>query len=95
MVGQSRREEMKEITIDNWIIGGTIFLLVFTVGCYFWFQHELAILNDDQTYIETSSTQTSEIEQDELPKLQPIQTTQPDESDNNSSSITIITKNVS
>ena len=86
---------MKEITIDNWIIGGTIFLLVFTVGCYFWFQHELAILNDDQTYIETSSTQTSEIEQDELPKLQPIQTTQPDESDNNSSSITIITKNVS
>ena len=86
---------MKEITIDNWIIGGTIFLLVFTVGCYFWFQHELAILNTDQTYIETSNTQTSEIEQDELPKLQPIQTTQPDESDNNSSSITIITKNIS
>lgn len=92
---------MKEITIDNWIIGGTIFLLVFTVGCYFWFQHELAILNADQTYIETTNTQTSEIEQDELPKLQPIQTTQPDESDknsssdNDSSSITIITKNVS
>ncbi len=95
MVGQIRREEMKEITIDNWIIGGSIFLLVFTVGCYFWFQHELALLDYDETYIETPSTQTSEIEQEELPKLQPTQTIQPDESDNNSSSISITTKNVS
>ena len=86
---------MKEITIDNWIIGGSVFLLLFTVGCYFWFQHELAILDDDNTYMETPSTQTSEIEQEELPELQPTQTIQPDESDNDSSSTTVITKNVS
>lgn len=86
---------MKEITIENWIIGGSIFLLVFTIGCYFWFQHELAILNDDNTYMETPNTQTSEIEEEESPVLQPTQTTQPDESDNDSSSITVITKNVS
>ena len=86
---------MKEITIDNWIIGGSVFLLVFTVGCYFWFQHEFAIFDDDNTYFETPSTQTPEIEQEELPELQPTPKIQPDESDNNSSSITIITKNVS
>ncbi|RKU27075.1 hypothetical protein C6497_12315 [Candidatus Poribacteria bacterium] len=87
---------MKEITIDNWIIGGSVILLVFTVGCYFWFQHELAILDDYNTYIETPSTQTSEIEQEDSPELlQPTQTIQPDESDNDSSSITVVTKNVS
>lgn len=87
---------MKEKTIDNWIIGGSILLLVFTVGCYFYFQHELGLLDDDvETNIETPSTETSEIEKEELPKLQPIQTIQPDESNNNSSNMSINSKNIS
>ena len=86
---------MKEFSIDNWIIGGTIFLIVFTLGCYFYFQHELSVLDNDNTNIETQETQKSEREKLESPLQFPVKTIQSDESDNNSSDITVINRNIS
>ena len=37
----------KEFSIDNWIIGGTIFILIFTLGCYLWFQNEMTPIQQD------------------------------------------------
>ncbi|MDE0484657.1 MAG: hypothetical protein OXI67_18930 [Candidatus Poribacteria bacterium] len=39
----------EEISIDNCILGGTIFLLIFTLGCYLWFQNEMAYLQPQDT----------------------------------------------
>lgn len=81
----NRREEMKEITIDNWVLGGTVFLLIFTLGCYLWFQNQMAFL-DSNNEEKPESQNASKVSQTETPNIQLINTTQPDESESDSSS---------
>ncbi len=39
----------KEFSVENWIIGGTCFLIVFTLGCYFWFHSVMASIDEQYT----------------------------------------------
>lgn len=41
---------LKELSIDNWILAGTGFLIIFAIGCFIWYQGfmaQLQIGNDD------------------------------------------------
>ncbi|MDE0085385.1 MAG: hypothetical protein OXU23_06710 [Candidatus Poribacteria bacterium] len=76
----------EEISIDNWILGGTIFLLIFTLGCYLWFQNEMAYLQPQDTEVERQYLEkSSEIKQIETPQIESTDTVQPDASEKNSS----------
>lgn len=33
----------KDVSIENWILGGTVFILIFTIGCFVWFQYKMSI----------------------------------------------------
>ncbi len=45
---------LKELSIDNWILAGTGFLIIFAVGCFFWYQNflmaQLQVGNDDSNH---------------------------------------------
>ena len=45
---------LKELSIDNWILAGTGFLIIFAIGCFFWYQNflmaQLQIGNDDSNH---------------------------------------------
>ncbi len=42
-IGFKREKIMlKNFSIENWILGGTSFILIFTLGCYLWFQNEIS-----------------------------------------------------
>ncbi|MCE2401773.1 hypothetical protein J4G08_12920 [Candidatus Poribacteria bacterium] len=77
-----------EISIDNWILGGTVFLLIFTLGCYLWFQNEMAYLQpqDTDTNVEIQRLEKpSEIKQVETPQIEFTDIAQPEASEKNSS----------
>ena len=59
---------IKEFSIDNWIIGGTVFILIFTLGCYLWFQNEIAHIQQGvDPHVEIQHVeQSSKTEQIEL-----------------------------
>ena len=40
---------IKEVSVENWIIGGTCFLIIFTLGCYLWFHNVMASIEDQYT----------------------------------------------
>ncbi len=40
---------IKEFSVENWILGGTCFILIFTLGCFLWFQHQMAYLQPVDT----------------------------------------------
>ena len=78
----------KEISIDNWILGGTVFLLIFTLGCYLWFQNEMAYLqpHDTDTELEIQHLEKPlEDRQVETPKIELTDIVQPDAFQKNSS----------
>ena len=78
----------KEISIDNWILGGTVFLLIFTLGCYLWFQNEMAYLQpqDADTDVEIQRLEKpSEIKQVETPQIELTDTVEQGRSEKNSS----------
>lgn len=33
----------KDVSIENWVIRGTVFILIFTIGCFIWFQYQMSI----------------------------------------------------
>lgn len=48
---------LKEFSVENWIIGGTCFLIIFTLGCYLWFQNVMASIEDQYTDTNVGSDQ--------------------------------------
>ncbi|MCE2402090.1 hypothetical protein J4G08_14545 [Candidatus Poribacteria bacterium] len=38
---------LRDVFTSKWVIGGFGFLIVFGIGCYFWYQHELAPYRQD------------------------------------------------
>ena len=67
---------LKENTLDNWILGGTVFLMIFAFGCYLWFQNEMAYLQPED------DDQNVEIQQlDESSKQEQIETHQTERDD--------------
>ena len=33
----------KDVSIENWLIRGTVFILIFTIGCFVCFQYQMSI----------------------------------------------------
>lgn len=83
---------IKELSIDNWILAGTGFLIVFAIGCFFWYQNVMAQLqpqNDDRSH------DTHQVEKStETPNIEVTDTIQQDTDDSHSYNIDV-TSNVS
>lgn len=83
---------IKELSIDNWILAGTGFLIIFTIGCFFYFQNVMAQLlpqNDDHSH------DTQQLEKSpETPEIEVTDTIQQDDNDSHSYNIDV-TSNVS
>lgn len=78
---------LKEYSIENWILGGTCFILIFTLGCYLWFQNQMAYLQrvDTDPRVEIQHMEKpSEAKQIETPQIDLTDTEQPDASEKNS-----------
>ena len=73
---------LKELSIDNWILAGTGFLIIFTIGCFIWYQNFMAQLqfgNDD------SNHNTIQVEKaNQNLKNEEIETIQEEETDSHS-----------
>ena len=65
---------LKDFSIENWIVGGTAFILIFTIGCFVWFQFQMStieIYDSNQEEVtqpidETSDTDHLEIRHIEI-----------------------------
>lgn len=83
---------IKELSIDNWILAGTGFLIIFAVGCFFWYQNVMAELqpqNNDHSH------DAQQLEKSpEAPKIEVSDTIQQDDNDSHSYNIDV-TSNVS
>ncbi len=79
---------IKEFSVDNWILGGTCFILIFTLGCFLWFQNQMAYLqpvDTDQGVQIQHLEKSSETEQVKMPHIELSDTAQPETSQKNSS----------
>lgn len=85
----------KEFSIDNWILGGSVFILIFALGCYFWFQNEMASIQQDvNPYVKTQLLEKSS----ETRGIEPTDIVQPDtykENSSDSEDTSVVTPNVS
>ena len=34
----------KDVSIENWLIRGTVFILIFTFACFVWFQYRISTI---------------------------------------------------
>lgn len=78
---------LKEFSIENWILGGTCFILIFTLGCFLWFQNQMAYLQpvDADPGVEMQRMEKpSGAAQVETPQIDLTDTEQPDTPDKNS-----------
>ena len=83
---------LKELSIDNWILAGTGFLIIFAVGCFFWYQSVMAQLqpkNTDHNY-DTRQVEKS----NHPPKIEATETSREDATDSHSTDFDV-TSNVS
>lgn len=63
----------KEYTIENWILGGTSFILIFTLGCYVWYQSQMSSIDNyfnDPTEKTQQINETSEKDELETPLIE-------------------------
>ncbi len=80
---------LKEFSIENWILGGTGFLLIFTLGCYLWFNNEMASIEQNYTDHKVGiqhtekSTETGHVK---APHIEQIDVEEPDTPEEDSSS---------
>ena len=84
-IGDSKM--LKDLSIDNWILAGTGFLIVFTVGCFFWYQNLMAQLqpvNDDSNH---NTIQVEKANQDL--KNDVIETNQEEDTDSHSTNFDV------
>ncbi len=78
---------LNEFSIDNWILAGAGFLIVFAVGCFFWYQNLMAQLqprNDDSKH---NAIQVEKTNKD--PKNDVKATTQEEDTDSHSTNFDI------
>ena len=64
---------LKDFSIENWILGGTAFILIFTIGCFVWFQFQMSTIEtyDKTQKVETQHIdETSEIEHNEIQHIE-------------------------
>ena len=79
---------LKEFSIENWILSGTGFLLIFTLGCYLWFNNEMASIEQNYTDHKVGiqhtekSTETGHVK---TPHIEQIDLEEPDTPEEDSS----------
>lgn len=74
---------LKDFSIENWILGGTAFIMIFTISCFVWFQFQMSTIEiydskndaDTQQIDETSEIQNSEIQYIEINDTEDNETT--------------------
>lgn len=73
VTGQSKdnreNDMLKDFSIENWILGGTAFIVIFTIGCFVWFQFQMSTIEtyDNPQKVETQhNEETSDIDHDEI-----------------------------
>ncbi len=79
---------LKEFSIENWILGGIGFILIFTLGCYMWFQNEMASIEQHSTNRDVEAQhleRPSETKQVETPQIEQADTVEPDTSEEDNS----------
>ena len=59
---------IKEFSVENWIIGGTCFLIIFTLGCYLWFHNVMASIENQ--YTETNTEVKPLDKTSEMPQIE-------------------------
>ena len=53
----------KDVSIDNWLIRGTVFILIFTIGCFVWFQYQMSISDQYDSNYKVKTLHIDELSQ--------------------------------
>lgn len=78
----------KDVSIENWLVRGTVFILIFTIGCFVWFQYQMSMVERyDSTYkVETHHIdESSQTGQNEIIHIEIDDGVEQDTTGNNSS----------
>ena len=51
----------KDVSIENWLIKGTVFILIFTFGCFVWFQYKMSITEQNTDRFHSRKIESQEI----------------------------------
>lgn len=78
---------LKDLSIDNWILAGTGFLVIFAVGCFIWYQNVMAQL-EPKNYDYTHDTEQVE-KSNQNPKIEEIETNQEEDTDSHSTNFDV------
>lgn len=84
---------LKDLSIENWIVGGSAFILIFTIGCFVWFQFKMSTVEiyDSNQKVETQHIdETSDTENEEIKYIEIIDTDDKDTTGKNSTDIETI-----
>ena len=63
----------KDVSIENWILGGTVFILIFTIGCFVWFQYQVAITDQYYSNYKVKTKHIDELSQTEQKRIKDIE----------------------
>lgn len=81
---------LKDFSIENWILGGTAFIMIFTIGCFVWFQVKMSTeeVYDNHHEVEIQHIdETSDTEHNEIQHIEIHDTEAPDTTGENSTDI--------
>lgn len=77
----------KDFSIENWILGGTAFILIFAIGCFVWFQFKMSTVEiyDSNHKVETEHIEeTSDTDHREIQYIEINDTEEDDSTEKNS-----------
>ena len=78
---------LKDFSIENWILYGTAFIMIFTIGCFVWFQFKMSTeeIYDNHHEVEIQHIdETSDTEHNEIQHIEIHDTEAPDTTGENS-----------
>ncbi len=84
---------LKDFSIENWIVGGSIFIMIFTIGCFVWFQFMMSTVEiyDNNQKVETQHIdETSDTDHEEIHYIEFNDTENKDTTGKNSTDIEAI-----
>ena len=71
----------KDLSIENWIVGGSAFILIFTIGCFVWFQFQMSTVEIYDSQHEVEIQHIDETSDTELGEIQHIEINDTEEND--------------
>ena len=55
----------KDVSIENWLIRGTVFILIFTFACFVWFQYRISTIERYDSNYKVDTQHIDEASQNE------------------------------